>query len=888
MSEGALAWANVSTLLNNHIDTRKKYQGTVDHARAYAAELDPDLASALGTLSDKTVLVLREYVRAMFQEGHSYSEIEDIRDAMKQYFDDTFRCIGTYWLFLPGQGEAMGGEGNTNKEEKRGEWIGNPVYDAEFVSLMQELKGHDERSEGTRQAKRRAAIGYEDVTKLVLHLQKPETIKTEGLARCLFFQAFVATAFTLWLTFDEVLKLKRGNVHIRQSHPDEPSWFSVTVPFRNSNPINPAQANVYKIYPQPEEPHACCVSLLLAWIQQLELNEGRRLQANEFLFPDLADNDQIQLEQPFSVSQVSDQLIRYAADAGLTDHRYNSLDTHCFRRGGAQHRLSYAQGPWPFRAIKWWGGWSEKERAEKILEYLLDDFQYEANFGDIMSPCGSKTRVHAGTAGLSAEMMVTRECFKSTIRSMESRHATILAKIEKEVLELRRQNAEFRQESTEWRGTINLLLEKVVHMLSSRAPDPHRRPSQQLDQSQPPVQHPEQPLDPQTQQPDRSQQPSQHPEELPLEPEPQHSTHQLSLNPSKRKYPQPLRRVPIPKRMQEHPLPLDPSKQKHPLPLRQVTPQKNLQAQQHQAQQHPQRQVTIPPIAHWKDALKQWEEGDPANGLDIPLSKWPSSMRYSTFSDRKLVVKEFEAFGCSEDMMRAVYGESMDGGVSNLTKAIRRRHKLQQKDEEEEVEAEKQTEQEGQNEEALSLVTAVCDRRNLMEKEASKVIMPHKDSEQESEQVDKEKEAEEEGKEEGSSVQWPDVPLRLKNWKQAVEQWEIGDPIRGLKPISTWPEEWKTSSRTQKVYVSRKTIAEEFEFFGRDEARMRQVHGINMERSADLVQSIRRHMWLRKQKKAVIVVDEEDELEEEEESLIKRRKVDMLDVQEAAQGSSND
>ncbi|KAF9370482.1 hypothetical protein CPC16_003686, partial [Podila verticillata] len=522
--------------------------------------------------------------------------------------------------------------------------------------------------------------------------------------------------------------------------------------------------NVYDIFLQPEEPHSCCATHLHPWIQQLELKKGQKLQQDDYLFPDLVDNDKIQQEKPFSVTQVSDQLIRYAADAGLTDHRYNSLDTHCFRRGGAQHRLSYAQGPWPFRAIKWWGGWPKKERAEKILEYLLDDFQYEASFGDIMSPHGSKARVHAGTAGLSAEMMVTRECLKSTIRSMESRHAAILAKIEKEVLELRRQNAEFRQESTEWRGTINLLLEKVVHMLSSRAPDPHRHPSQQPDQSQPPVQHPERPLDPQTQQPDR----------------------------------------------------------------------------------------------------------------------------YSTFSDRKLVVKEFEAFGCSEDMMRAVYGESMDGGVSNLTKAIQRRHKLQQKDEEEEAEAEKQTEQEGQNEEALNLVTAVCDRHNLMEKEASKVIMPHKDSEQESEQVEKEKEAEEEGKEEGSSVHWPDVPLRLKNWKQAVEQWEIGDPIRGLKPISTWPEEWKTSSRTQKVYVSRKTIAEEFEFFGRDEARMRQVHGINMERSADLVRSIRRHMWLRKQKKAVIVVDEEDELEEEEESLIKRRKVDMLDVQEAAQGSSND
>lgn len=250
--------------------------------------------------------------------------------------------------------------------------------------------------------------------------------------------------------------------------------------------------------------------------------------------------------------------------------------------------------------------------------------------------------------------------------------------------------------------------------------------------------------------------------------------------------------------------------------------------------------------------------------------------------------------------MRAVYGESMDGGVSNLTKAIRRRHKLQQ-EEMEQVKAEKQPGQEKQNEEAFNPVAAIRDQRKLLE-EATKVVTTHivEDSEQESDQVEKEKEAEEEEKVEGHSLQWPDVPIRLKNWKQAVEQWEIGDPKRGLKPISTWPEEWQTASRTQNVYVSRKTIAEEFEFFGRNEAMMRHVHGINMERSADLVKSINRHRWLRKQKKVVIVVDEEDlkeeekgeleenELEEEEEPLIKRRKIDTLDDQEAAQALSKE
>lgn len=46
----------------------------------------------------------------------------------------------------------------------------------------------------------RAAVSYEDMARLVSHLQKPETIEAEGPGRCLFFQAIALTAFTLWLT----------------------------------------------------------------------------------------------------------------------------------------------------------------------------------------------------------------------------------------------------------------------------------------------------------------------------------------------------------------------------------------------------------------------------------------------------------------------------------------------------------------------------------------------------------------------------------------------------------------------------------------------------------------------------------------------------------------
>ncbi|KAF9374299.1 hypothetical protein CPC16_001387 [Podila verticillata] len=156
-------------------------------------------------------MVLRAYVTAVCQEGHTYIEAERIRDAMK---------------------------GN-----KHGEWIGDPVFDKAFVNLMQKLKVQPKKSDGTQQS-------------------------SGGQL------------------FDELLKLKCYHVRIQRSGPEGPLLLSVTVPFRNSSPIDPAKgiknretlggsrrilmehpflhttlsvtrimANVYRIYPQLESGH---------------------------------------------------------------------------------------------------------------------------------------------------------------------------------------------------------------------------------------------------------------------------------------------------------------------------------------------------------------------------------------------------------------------------------------------------------------------------------------------------------------------------------------------------------------------------------------------------------------------------------------------------------
>lgn len=200
MSGAAPTRASGSSTHHDHSSTRKPYQNTVDQARAHAAELGPDMAPAFDQLSHKTALVLRAYVAAVYQEGHSYREIESIRDAMRQYFEDNFRCWGTCWQFLPDQAETTIGT-VVVKAEEGGEWVGNPVFDVAFVSLMQELQAQDEKADRTRWAKRRTTVAYDDLAKLMLYLQKPATIKMEGAGKCLFFQAFLAVGFVLWLTY---------------------------------------------------------------------------------------------------------------------------------------------------------------------------------------------------------------------------------------------------------------------------------------------------------------------------------------------------------------------------------------------------------------------------------------------------------------------------------------------------------------------------------------------------------------------------------------------------------------------------------------------------------------------------------------------------------------
>ncbi|KAG0094482.1 hypothetical protein BGZ93_007150 [Podila epicladia] len=943
---------------HNNSQTKKPYLATIDQARAFAAELGPELTLAFDHLSHKTALVLRAYITAVYQEGHSYNEIENIRDAMRQYFEDKFGCLGDRWQFLPDEDRILI-DGVEIKVENQGEWIGNPVFDTAFVDTMRELKTQDDKVGVTRRPIRRTAFSYEDMTKLMLYLEKPETIKTEGEGLCLFFQAFAAIAFTIWLKFDEVLQLKRGHMHLGRVNSNKSPWLDLTLPCRNSNPFDCAQANVYEIYSQPDEPHICFVTKLLAWLQWMARDMDRPPQDEDFLFPQLTSDGGIQHDKPFSATQFSNLLNKYARNAGLMDHRYNLLDTHCFRRGGAQHRLMYAQDLWPFKAIKWWGGWSERESAEKIIEYLLDEFQYETKFGDMLAPQGSKTRGHSGTARHPAEVMVMKAHLERTIKSMESRQTVDFSRLESENQETRREcrdllqtielqskvrhhelkqeNKELRHEIAQLRRTITMQLEEAVRTLASRAPSatfpPHHLPNrwtslrqstrlvnsqyntnndQQLRQILP-INHILQRwtvgmqgnnaavinsrqfivkefeffgrdeiamrafhgdsmddlsrlvqsihdrnnrLIRQSSEKRAADSNEMHDDDEQQHQQSQQSTKVQSVDKGKRRMtedqhlPQ-SRQVGATKRATNTvKMPTIPGVSNWKDTVLQRPFQQNIKVESvskgkgrtTEDQQPPQSRQTgatkavklpgIPRVSHWKDVILQWDKGDPSRGLVVPLCKWTPAMiaqHQSTYTKRKMVTKEFERLGHSESRMQEMYGDDLEGGLNRLCNVMRIKRWLSIPGMGQEIEEEEQGQRPTRFDDVQDHRQQESTRNNSQQQE---VMAPEQHNSKEDSQAQT-------------------IP-RASSWQEAVRQWDNGDPKNGLTmPLCSWTPVMIRSFSP--MFYERALIANEFDFHGRSEDKMKETYGDNLDTVNRLVMAI---VQKRRQRKVMKVVDQ--------------------------------
>ncbi|KAG9067632.1 hypothetical protein KI688_012417 [Linnemannia hyalina] len=127
----------------------------------------------------------------------------------------------------------------------------------------------------------------------------------------------------------------------------------------------------------------------------------------------------------------------------------------------------------------------------------------------------------------------------------------------------------------------------------------------------------------------------------------------------------------------------------------------------------------------------------------------------------------------------------------------------------------------------------------------------------------------------------PRIPT-ISKWQDAVEQWENGDPSKGLLiPLRSWTKAMRKTDSAK--YSQRKSIAMEFIYLGRNEANVKDVHGKAADTVRQLLKSIHQKNLEREHTDAVGTSssglqdhgrDDEHEDEDEEvepEPLVRRR-----------------
>ncbi|KAG0093000.1 hypothetical protein BGZ93_007273 [Podila epicladia] len=666
------------------------------------------------------------------------------------------------------------------------------------------------------------SMSYNDMEKLVHHLQKLVTIKIEGYGRRLIVLAYMSTAITLRLTFDEVLQLRGKHISYQTSgvsNSQSIPAIKVSTPFYTSDPTDPTKGNMYEICRKPDsDDHTCFVRTMTCWITWLGMQTHRPVIGTEdFLFPYIFRDDQVDINRSFSMTELSRLMHIYANDAGLlmNQHQQSLLDHDYFPHGGSKHQFLHAQDPLP-----------PKEFQQKSQEL---DFN------------------HA----------VTLSKIEYEAQEREFRHAAELYRIKQENLQVRQQYQELRKKLDQLHRDIHEVNQDGEGPLHLEAPDPEDINTLQLENTQQAISS----HDPEGAHHSRAEHPTEETENS--------LNHQHSVND------EPFHHAPHQgiffedslhgQELDDEPLLEDSTDGPNPVEL--LPP---LQS----PSESDGGDIIIPKIWRWKEAIRQWDEGDPEQGLIIPLKDWSSVMRSRNrnFRKRRVIVEEFEFFGRDEEKLQKYYGENTKG-VDRLILAIGKRRKKEHR-QFDELDLKKRGRQVEANMSGHGGVTST------KEEGMDELLQGDSDDETDVDSECRDK-----------VVQC--IP-RIKHWKEAILQWDRGDPKKGLIiPLSKW--KYSMRRRHQDTFYPRRTIAKEFEHFGRNEGKMRVVYGDDMSGSVkNLVLAIRRRYKKLKKRcsdETDLENDEDyedggdkeeddeeeedgdDEEEDEEERLVKKQKV---------------
>ncbi|KIK22932.1 hypothetical protein PISMIDRAFT_101590 [Pisolithus microcarpus 441] len=351
-----------------------------------------------------------------FQENCSQSTIDGVRAAFKMLWDEsdgaTFR-------------------GSWHHNDARHQWEGNPVLSAEVNDVIASIR-HKVSSDGAERT-HSGAMKKEYMDRILAWsasqcpLDIPLHMKLT-ITRHLQHLACGATAFTLWTRNYELVKLKRGDVHLDKSIIDEVFmkylqggeqsltinnlnvYFEIHLKNRKGwqRKLDKGmrevdlRSNRYRIYPRPDMGSACDAFLrLIFWMKWVEfVHLGRPMSEEDFLFPTIGANGVLQPGEPLSHDTVQAWIDEAVAGAQIP----GTFSTHCYRRGGAQYRFMFAPvgQRWTLARVRWWGGWAEGEHRDTLMRYLLDELHcYENDHSDALRPVSREgDRSFAGEAAL--------------------------------------------------------------------------------------------------------------------------------------------------------------------------------------------------------------------------------------------------------------------------------------------------------------------------------------------------------------------------------------------------------------------------------------------------------------------------------------------------------
>ncbi|KAI0060282.1 hypothetical protein BV25DRAFT_1917898 [Artomyces pyxidatus] len=322
------------------------------------------LSGAFETLTDRTAIALRMFVSQKCErEGRGYSTAEAVRAAFKYHFEREMGCQGSIWKL------------NRNT----GDWEGNPVFDPDYMAYHEALKRRHLQESPPKKA---IAILPADMKRMLDYLCSPDAAELFTTTKRLFFSAFATTAFALWTRCDELIHLPAENMTLHALENKQP-YFAFDLVFRKTN-HDGSQAHTLQVPPCPEMPELDTYAHMRHWVQHLEAEMGRKLQDGDFIFPAIASTGKLKIGEYMPYSSI-DKMLTDIGIASQAMRGRRKFTTHSFRRGGAQYRFMWAPKKWALTAVKWWGGWSDRDDNSTVMRYLLDELSdYEHNYADML------------------------------------------------------------------------------------------------------------------------------------------------------------------------------------------------------------------------------------------------------------------------------------------------------------------------------------------------------------------------------------------------------------------------------------------------------------------------------------------------------------------------